>query len=182
MLTKYFVIAQGRTNRFATTLLIIMYAVGTVGIFTTYYTYHHRLFFQASIKESKDEELQNLFFTREEYESIEWIDDETEFEWHGKLYDVSKIYETRGGYMIVCENDSLEEMLMALFKATQGGEQRHGLEKGNPQPQFFCAIFSVLIASPSSGEERRLHERQSFYDSIQPEISSPPPKYFSSLL
>src|SRR5436190_16687664 len=106
-------------RRCSTVLLILLYAAGTAGLFTSWFTGHHRQYFQAQVKQTKDADLEKLFFSFEEYESIDWVEDGSEFEWKGKMYDVSHIEKTERGYEVVCENDELEEAIIAFLKKTK---------------------------------------------------------------
>ena len=159
-----------------TVLLLVFYSVGTMGIFTSYYCSHHKLSFQASVKATGDADLQSIFFTRQEYQSIQWTESETEFEWQGKMYDVSKIYEKGEGYVIVCENDSLEEMLMALFNSASPGKEGQGSQKGNPQPQFLSPLYKVDPFACCPRETNQYSSVESLYHSIKLEITLPPPR------
>jgi hypothetical protein len=160
---------------YSTVLLILLYAAGTAGAFTTYYTYFHRQSFQAEIKKAKDSDLKRLSFSSEEYQSIEWIDDKTEFEWKGKLYDVSRVDKTIKGYEILCENDEFEEILMAFVKKTKAGSDQT-IAKGNIQPQFFSNYilnYSADIFLIDKGTPGRFYFT---YHSMSTEVSSPPPE------
>ncbi len=162
-------------QRYSIALLILIYAVGTIGLFTTYYTSYHRLAFQVQVRETKEDELTKLLFSEQEYESIVWMEEETEFEWHGKLYDVSKISRTKGGYMILCENDSLEEALLSFLKSTKGNRDDRGSTKGSPQPQFF-SVGLIFTEMNLQKEREPLPSTLCFYCSIYPGIHLPPPK------
>ncbi len=106
------------------------------------------------------------------------MEDETEFEWQGKLYDVSSISKTMDGYKIVCEHDSLEELLLTLLKSAQGGEKNRGQTKGSPQPQFLSSIMGIQPAITSSIVAGQTQFLQSSYPTIRPEVLSPPPEFF----
>ena len=156
-------------------LLTGLYAIGTLGVFSSYYTLYHRQVFQAQVKEAREDRLEKLHFTEGAYKAIQWIEVELEFEWHGKMYDVHNISRTSDGYVVVCENDSLEEMLLAIIDLSKGSKEQ-GLKKGNPQPQFFYTYLELTPVGKSTVAEKSSSHAPSFYHSIRPEISSPPPQ------
>ncbi len=157
-------------------LLAMIYLAGTLGVFTSYYTFYHRTFFQQSVKASGDSDLLCLVFTDQEYEAIDWIEDKTEFEWKGKLYDVSRITRTAEGFRVICKNDGLEEMLLDVIKMTQSGKEGQGMKKGNPQPQF-CQTFKVeQVKIYHHKEGKGPHVIPSFYLAIYPATFTPPPE------
>ncbi len=168
---------KSKKRAYSIVFLILIYALGTVGFFSAYYTCYHRLDFQVKVKETKDTDLQKIVFTEKEYQSIQWVESETEFEWQGKMYDVSKITRTEEGYVVLCENDSFEDMMISFFKFGKGTTNQ-SIKKGSPQPQFFCSIYTLPFRSGPAHEKKIHHAPYSFYHSIRPEISSPPPKLF----
>lgn len=126
--------------------LTMLYMVGTMGIFSSYYTLHHRTTVQSRVKSAGESALEVVILTEAEYQNIQWIDKETEFEWKGKLYDVASITRANGNVTIQCENDSLEEMLLSLVnpdKEKAGGK----LFKGSLQPMTF--LTAGIELSPS---------------------------------
>ena len=169
--------SKSKNRLYSIVFLILIYAMGTVGVFSAYYTCYHRLDFQVKVKENKDADLQKIVFTEKEYQSIQWVELETEFEWQGKMYDVSKITRIGEGYVLLCENDSFEDMMISFFKFGKGTASQN-IKKGNPQPQFFCSIYKLPLRS-GIGHKKEIHNPSySLYHSIRPEISSPPPRLF----
>ena len=169
--------SKSKNRAYSIVFLILIYAMGTVGVFSAYYTCYHRLDFQVKVKEIKDADLQKIVFTEKEYQSLQWVELETEFEWQGKMYDVSKIIRTEDGYLVLCENDSFEDMMISFFKSgKETASQR--IIKGSPQPQFYCSIYTFPLRSGIAHEKKIHHSSYSFYHSIRPEISSPPPELF----
>ena len=160
---------------YSTIFLILLHVVGTVGVFSAYFTCYHRIAFQRNVKETPNTDLLKLAFTEKEYLSIQWVEKGTEFEWQGKMYDVSKISRTEKGYVMVCRNDSFEEMLLSFLKVAKRS-QGQDTKKGNPQPQFFCSFYSFSLKSMPKQEKRVMRIGCPCYCSIQPETSSPPPE------
>lgn len=156
--------------------LVLIYSIGTMGIFSTYYTQYHRDSFQLRVKETRAEELVKLVFSPQEFESIDWKEQGTEFEWQGKMYDVSKISKTDKGYIILCEHDSLEELLLTFLNVSKAHKEGSGNKKGNPQPQFLYTkeVSELFVGHPDPRKYFSMHA--SLYCSICLGTSSPPPK------
>jgi hypothetical protein len=170
-------VSAKKSNRaLSIALLALVYAVGTVGVFSSYYTYYHRTAFQERVKETRQEELLKLVFSPQDYQSIEWMEEETEFEWQGKLYDVSSITQTSDGYVILCENDGLEEMLLSLINFTKENKEGQAGKKGNLQPQFFQEVMVAFANTKLHHENKISTQFNSLYCSRQPGSTSPPPK------
>ena len=167
-----------RKHAYPIVLLALIYVVGIFGVFTSYYTVYHRLSFKAHVKETREDRQEKLFFTEQAYQAIEWVEEESEFEWQGKMYDVSNISKTRKGYVIVCEHDSFEEMLLAFIDMTKGSKEPQGLKSGNLQPQFFCSACDLTSERFETSTKKLFQNSESLYYSFQPEVSSPPPKFF----
>lgn len=146
-----------------------------MGLFTTFYTYYHRQAFQSVVRQMPASGLEQLAFTTQEFKAINWFDYQKEFEWQGRMYDVSVITRTEHGYTILCKNDTMEEMLLSLIHATKNGRQ-HDTKKGNPQPQFFSQESDFSSAHVLNTQSLPLSSWRSFYLSLSPQISSPPPR------
>jgi hypothetical protein len=162
-------------RRCSTALLVLLYAVGTAGLFTSWFTSYHREAFQAQVKQAKASDLQRLFFSHDEYGTIEWIEDGAEFEWKGKMYDVSHIEKTSRGYEVLCENDELEEVLIAFLKKTRHNSD-HPVTKGNPQPQFFSAYFLDYSSAIYLDVIPRQSRSYFAYHSLCGKVLAPPPE------
>lgn len=156
-------------------LLVLSYLAGTMGLFTSYYTNYHRQAFQSQIRQAPTAHLDKLSFSEQDFESIVWFDDRTEFEWEGRMYDVSEISQDKYGYTILCKNDTMEEMLLSLMDLTKSGQPGTG-KKGNPQPQFFSHNPEPKRANLPIQSRQPLSSWHSFYLSIAPQIPSPPPR------
>ncbi len=159
----------------AVILLVLSYLAGTMGLFTSYYTNYHRQAFQSQIRQAPVAHLDKLSFSEQDFASIVWFDDHTEFEWKGRMYDVSEIKKDKNGYTILCKNDTMEEMLLSMIDLTKSGRQ-DGAKKGNPQPQFFSIGMDVQNTPVSKHSSLRRVTWVSFYLSVSPQISSPPPR------
>ena len=157
-------------------LLSILYLGGTLGLFTGYYTAYHRTSFQAQVTKSDKNELTKLFFTDLEYQAIYWTEEGSEFKWLGKMYDVAELTRTKDGYKIICENDSLEELLISFMDMAKGSKSSQGIKKGNPQPQYFAAAHVVAQQVKAESGENTFPILVTLYSSIHPDILSPPPQ------
>jgi hypothetical protein len=154
---------------------ILLYLVGTMGIFSTYYTVHHRTAFQAQVRQEQHPGTLELVFSESDFARIQWIEEQTEFEWNGKLYDVAAIKRVDGNIVIRCENDSLEELLLSLVnpeKEQPGGK----LFKGSLQPMTFSAVLIDL--SPVLYELTSEHNASIIWSPISyiSGTNTPPPK------
>jgi hypothetical protein len=161
---------------FTILLLLLTYAIGTTGFFTAYYTAYHRQAFQVQVKETKPRELERLFFNEREFASIQWVETNTEFEWQGKMYDVSEIQKDPKGYVIICKNDTLEEMLLSFLKFTRDGKAGQGSKKGSPQPQFFSEAGAINLAIAFKENDHFAAWCNSFSHPATLLIFSPPPE------
>jgi len=152
----------------------MLYMLGTMGIFSSYYTLHHRTSFQSWVKSAEQSELEEVVLTEAEFKGIQWIEEDTEFEWKGKLYDVSAITRENGHVIIQCENDNLEEMLMSLVnpdKEKAGGKA----SKGSLQPlsQPVTNSWSPMLTELFIGTNFRV----CWYPvSATPDVVAPPPR------
>jgi hypothetical protein len=156
--------------------ILITYLTGTFGVFTTCFQSYHQSLFQQKVQRQEVEESEKLFFTFKEYKSISWIEKGKEFEWNGEMYDVNKLEKTNGGFVIYCENDGLEELLISFIKSIKREME------GNPtnltiQPQFFQTLFQYtffrnpfLLTKTTSGI-------LIFYKSVSLSVLVPPPDF-----
>ncbi len=160
---------------FIVTLIISIYLTGTFSVFTScFQSYHHSIFQQAT-KQLKEEETEKIFFTDKQFALLTWIEDNKEFEWNNKMFDVTKIDKTKEGYLIYCENDGLEEILISFLKSIKK-EMEGNLSVLTAQPQFFQAIVGYSFSSNSLNLERANSNYNQTYQSIDSSIASPPPK------
>jgi len=152
-------------------LLIIPYTMSVVGVFSSYFTFYHRSAFQTHVSSLNNQDLHVLVVSVSEFENIEWIENEKEFEYNGKMYDVAKIEHQGDKYQIYCENDFLEDLLITLLKT--GGKSKC---KVNPSIQFIESLpdFQCNNFEPESKEEKRVIHN--FYYSIFQELITPPPR------
>ena len=91
------------------------------------------------------------------------------------MYDVSGIIHTETGIDILCENDSLEEMLISLFNPDKQHDAGQA-KKGNPQPQFFQQDRSMFSATAFREHQKYAEACPSCYHSHKGCISHPPPE------
>jgi hypothetical protein len=75
--------------------LTMLYMLGTMGIFSSYYTLHHRTVFQSLVKSAHESGLEEVVVTEAEYRAIQWIEKDTEFEWKGKLHFIACLFLVR---------------------------------------------------------------------------------------
>jgi hypothetical protein len=154
--------------------LTMLYMLGTMGIFSSFYTLHHRTVFQSLVKSAHESGLEEVVVTEAEYRAIQWIEKDTEFEWKGKLYDVAAITRSNGNVIIQCENDSLEEMLLSLVnpdKEKAGNKMYKGSVQPLTQPTAhdWCPSLSEVFVQPNFSA--------SWYPvSAIPGLRTPPPR------
>jgi len=155
--------------------LILLYVAGTMGIFSSYYTAYHRSVVRVEVKSAPEEGLVQLSFSEMEFNNIAWTEENTEFEWKGKMYDVSRIIHTPAGVLVLCENDSFEDLLVSLFNPDKQQDPGQS-KKGSPQPQFFHHGWSPSNTVKINERATWTLMRPSLYTSRQVGISTPPPE------
>jgi hypothetical protein len=101
----------------------------------------HRSSFQEFVAESDPAGQQKLFFTEKDFSKINWFEKDREFEWNGKMYDVSSIEKIKEGYHILCVNDEQEESFLALFDSWKKSNTPTSKAKIIFQPQFCSALL-----------------------------------------
>jgi hypothetical protein len=154
-------------------VVLVPYLVSMMGVTAFYFGYQYRHSFQELIRSSDKEDLDVLKFSEAEFESIEWTEeDNREFTYHGKMYDVSRIEKTNGVFSVYCEQDAFEDALIAWMKVN--GEKSKS--KSNPIVQFF-QVTAVFHFQPSLSELQKTGTQSyCFYTSYEGEIVTPPPR------
>jgi hypothetical protein len=152
--------------------LLLPYLISLVGMFSTYFAFFHRDSFQVEVRNSDENELKTLSFTPEEFESLVWTDGQKEFERGGKMFDVAKIERQGKNYVIYCENDFLEDVLIAFLK-TSGGKSK---SKGIAHVQFIEPIPDFKINSISANGHQTNDFQSDLYRFTLLEKSTPPPR------
>jgi hypothetical protein len=151
---------------------IALYAMSTLGLFSSYLTFYHRSAFQLQVIQVPHEALYTLNLTKEDFKKIIWLEANKEFEYNGKMYDVSKIEQNDFGYSILCENDTFEDLVMNWVKTT-------GKTASNVilQIHFFEPIetFSCVAYVPQSNLIMSLINIH--YSSVSKELITPPPRF-----
>jgi hypothetical protein len=152
-------------------LVMVPYLLVVTGVLSNFIAFYHRYSFQAQVIISQQEDLKILALSASEYKKINWIEDGKEFEYFGKMYDVAKMERQGSNYMISCENDSLEDLFLSLWKAA--GKSK---SKMIPQIQISQPITEFKIKSPINSSEKIGSPAAIFYPSFLAEIIPPPPR------
>ena len=135
----------------------------------------HRSSFQAAVSESLPLNIEKLFFPKKEFEKIEWEEKFKEFEFDGKLFDVSKIERTKDGFEVYCVNDSEEESIIALFKEWKKSNLPVSKIKTQIQPLFFSSS-PINVERPDTVKAIAYTESTDNYNAEELQIPSPPPR------
>jgi len=149
-----------------------------VGVFSTLYLSLHRSSFQEFAVESLPSNTEKLFFPRSDFSKIEWIEGGKEFEFKGKLYDVSKIERTADGFYVYCVNDSLEESFIAIFDQWKKNNVPVSKVKTIFQPQF-CSRLGFENVEGTEIVPVEFFFKSSSYNPPTNRIPSPPPRLHS---
>ena len=151
------------------------YLSGSIGIFSSLYLDFHRTSFQQVAVESHPFRTEKLFFSREDYRKIKWVEDKREFEWNNKLYDVSTIEKKQDGFEISCVNDSLEESLIAMVDQWKKDTAPGGKTKTMFQPQFCNSLNGEI--NPYFTFQNNFFHNSSRYSQPEAQTLSPPPEF-----
>src|SRR5207245_2223721 len=122
---------------------------------------------------------QKLTFTLVDFSAIDWTDKNEEFRWHGKLYDVSKIEQTKNGFIIYCENDQWEEEFISLFSSWKDQNHPDGKIKFLLQPMCYIEKISIGFFPLTIKQKYGKYFFTGLDTYFQP--ASPPPDLSSSL-
>lgn len=122
-------------------LLIASFLLSMTGAFSTYFAFFHRVNFQSEVKAKKSTDLLTFSFSPSEFNHLSWEEVNREFEFKGKMYDVSSIEQVDGKYLIHCENDSIEDMLLSLLKLP-------GQKSKSKSPQLQISEATEVIQLP----------------------------------
>jgi len=149
-----------------------------MGLFSNFYLSLHRTSFQEFVVEAVPSNTEKLFFSFADFSAIRWIDDEKEFKFNGKLYDVSKIERNAQGYYIYGVNDSLEEGFIAMIDHWKKSNSPGGKAKAIFQPQF-CNPLDVEEMGQKEVAPIRFSFKTSVYNPPLSQTPSPPPELHS---
>lgn len=122
-------------------LLIAAFLLSMMGVFSSYFAFFHRINFQTEIRSKKTTDLLSFSFTESEFKALQWEEVNREFQFKGKMYDVSSIEQKDGHYIIHCENDSIEDMLLSLLKLP-------GQKSKSKSPQLQISEATEVIQLP----------------------------------
>jgi hypothetical protein len=152
-------------------LLMASFLLSMTAVFSTYFTFFHRVHFQTEIKSRKETDLLRFSFTEKEFKAIQWEEVNREFQFKGKMYDVSSIEQEDGRYIIHCENDSIEDMLLSLLKLP-------GQKTKSKSPQL--QLSEAIDVQPLPVQHASTTPVETYYSVSLPFVSleslSPPPK------
>lgn len=161
--------------------LTMAYLGSAVGVFSSLYLNLHRSSFQELAIESNSTNQEKLLFTAKEFSTIHWLEKGREFEWNGKMYDVSSIEKTKEGYQLYCVNDEAEESFVALFNTWKKSSAPNGNLKFQMQPQF-CNALSFLSEEQVQMNRIYFSLASPSYHSPGDRADSPPPELTSAFL
>jgi len=152
--------------------LLLPYLISLIGMFSSYFAFFHRDHFQLAVVQEEESKLKSLSFTSEEFLALKWTDGQKEFEFEGRMFDVAQIKRQGTSYVIYCENDFLEDLLVDFLKTT-GGKTK---TKGIAQVQFVQPIPDFSVSPIAVSSRRKRPTDLNSYHSLFPEISTPPPR------
>ena len=150
-----------------------------MGIFSIVFLETHKASFQSFTKSKETDTEQKVFFTKEEFLKINWIEEDEEFEWRGKLFDVSKIEQRGNGFLIHCENDQWEEEFISLFSSWKDQKHPDGKLKFFFQPM--CLAEKFLLHFPPTSTKLNCNEATRLGSDIHSQLISPPPDHLITL-
>ncbi len=151
--------------------LILLYTLSSLGVFSSYFSFYFRPHFRAQVSLAKKDELKTLSLTASEFENINWIEINKEFEYQDKMYDVAKIEKEGSGYLIYCENDSLEDLFFNWLKS-----ESKSASKVIVQIHFFEPINYFECSPVVLTNEVAINTFTNLYLSITQELVTPPPR------
>ena len=125
--------------------------------------------------------IQELKFTREEYESkLRWKD-EKEFEYNGRMYDIASVKETGDNIIVYCVRDEKEEVLISNYEKLHRTNSTKDKIASDSQTLLLAFHFLAIqnesckldnasnaLFIPSGGIDN--------YNSIYIKFPTPPPK------
>jgi hypothetical protein len=160
-------------STFILPIFLLAYLCGSMGIFTSGFLDYHRNGFQELVRESPAG-VEKLVFTPSTFQLIQWEKEGEEFEWQGKMYDVSKIEKTKNAITIECVHDDLEDAILS-FLDVKGQQSASTRAKGKIQPLYFQGLLEYNFLRPASRSLSGPPDHSS-KDPKSPEIPSPPPR------
>ena len=158
--------------------MVVAYISSSIGVFSTFYPDLHRISFQELVIESNSSNTEKLFFPVSDFFKIEWLEDGREFEFKGRLYDVSKIEQTAEGFQVYCVNDSLEENIIAMFDQWKKSNSPSSKVKAIFQPQF-CNRLDFENIDRLENIQVEFPFDSPYYTAPVSTTPSPPPKVHS---
>lgn len=100
--------------------------------------------------------LQKIELTSLEFEKLNWLESNEEFEWKGDYYDVAKLVKTGKKVTVFCFNDKKESELCKAFEKQQKNKQNKKTTKNlkllsynslSNRTSFICTIYSKNYCS-----------------------------------
>lgn len=158
--------------------MVVAYISSSIGVFSTFYLDLHRISFQELVIESNSSNTEKLFFPVSDFFKIEWLEDGREFEFKGRLYDVSRIEQTAEGFQVYCVNDSLEENIIAMFDQWKKSNSPSSKVKAIFQPQF-CNRLDFENIDRLENIQVEFPFDSPYYTAPVSTTPSPPPKVHS---
>jgi hypothetical protein len=143
-----------------------------MGMFTSYFAFFHRLNFQAQVKTEKIDRLKKLTFTETEFKNIKWEEVNKEFQYKGKMYDVASIELSKDGYIIHCENDFMDDLLVGFLKSSEQKNKSKIPQLQLSEPVSIIQLPPRTLSLSSKGVFYQLDYSSFPLDSIYP-----PPRF-----
>gem|GEM_PF-5359502 len=104
------------------------YLTGSTGFFSSYFLDLHR----ENIHREPPRQTEEIFFSTATFQRLAWTKRGQEFEWQGKMYDVTSLVRKGDGVVLSCFRDGAEEDLLAMLTSWR---KSHPTGKGQLQPQ-----------------------------------------------
>lgn len=143
-----------------------------MGIFSSDFLNYHRSSFQEFVRQSRETE--KLIFSKTDFQLIHWEEADKEFQWEGKMYDVSRIEKDSEVITIYCTHDEFEDAILNFFKL-KGPQTDMPVAKGRIQPLYFQGLIHYKVLSCIRQEYGQPFD-DNWLDPLHQEIPSPPPR------
>lgn len=160
-------------------LILPLYGIASLGVFTSYWMLFHRTSFQFRARQGNSQEYTKLTLTQEEFENLEWTERNREFRLRGKMYDISSIESFDGGYLVYCKHDAIESFVVDLFKYQKSSIPDKDSSSKNPKKfadKYYPQSGSFKVWFTRTTPDKNRFERTTGYASCSLEVESPPPE------
>lgn len=159
-------------KKFIFPAVLLPYLISLAGMFSPYFAFYHRDNFQQQVQRTAESELKTFLLTSEDFAALKWTEGHKEFERDGKMYDVARVVKKGDAYLVYCENDFLEDVLIGFLKTSGGKTKAKGflhLQFTEPIPDFEFRAFTPYPGRVSDFKSE-------VYHSSLIEKTTPPPR------